>query len=222
MPLLTSNTKIDKSVIWAQKQGLEYEATILQMLPGRGVCKNYKYCIKECLAFTGFAKIFPTVNKARQKRKDLFTKDLPSFMKTLEKELNNLCKRARKKGKTPVCRLNGFTDINWEDPDYYIRGDCIFNVYQEVQFYDYSADYDKTLLSCYDNYHLTFSYKKDPHGIGSNVMECRNLFSKGINIAVVDTLENRKVFNGQSIQGDKHDFRFLDKKGSIVWLTFKK
>jgi hypothetical protein len=80
------------------------------------------------------------VNKARQARKDLFTNNLSAFMVQLEKELNNLCKRANKQGKTPVCRLNGFTDIRWDLPEYYIRGDSIFNVYQDIIFYDYTAD----------------------------------------------------------------------------------
>ena len=66
MKLLTTNTKIDKSM----KLYPEYEASILQMLPGKGVCVNYKNCIKECLAFTGVSKVYKTGNQARQRRKD--------------------------------------------------------------------------------------------------------------------------------------------------------
>ncbi len=213
MKLLTTNTKIDKSMVEHPK----YMGTILQMLPGKGVCVNYKACIKTCLAFTGFAKIFPSVNKARQARKDLFTNNLPAFMVQLEKELNNLCKRANKQGKTPVCRLNGFTDIRWDLPEYYIRGDSIFNVYQDVIFYDYTADSGKVYENHYSNYHLTFSYK------GNNLLESEGLFGQmGTNIAVVDNPENRAKFGAKSIDGDKHDFRFLDDKASIVWLSFKK
>ena len=215
MSLLSSNTKIDKSV----ELFPEYEAVILQMLPGKGVCKDYFNCLSTCLAFTGYGK-FTSVRKGRQKRKDLYLQDLPAFMKTLEKELNNLCKRARKKGKKPVCRLNGFTDIDWQFPEYFINGVSLFEAYQEIQFWDYTADIDKALLNQFENYHLTFSYKNGKHG--NNLESCRNAFSMGLNIAVVDLPENREVFKGQSISGDTHDFRWLDAKGQIVWLTEKK
>ena len=42
MKLLTTNTKIDKSM----KLYPEYEASILQMLPGKGVCVNTKIALK--------------------------------------------------------------------------------------------------------------------------------------------------------------------------------
>jgi hypothetical protein len=64
---------------------------------------------------------------------------------------------------------------------------------------------------------LTFSYK------GNNLLESEGLFGQmGTNIAVVDNPENRAKFGTKSIDGDKHDFRFLDDKASIVWLSFKK
>ena len=93
MKLLTSNTKIDKSM----KIHPEYEGTILQMLPGKGVCVNYKGCIKTCLAFTGFAKIYKSVNKARQQRKDLFVNHPGEFRTQINKEMHNLIKRAVKR-----------------------------------------------------------------------------------------------------------------------------
>ena len=43
----------------------------------------------------------------------------------------------------------------------------------------------------------------------------------GINTAIIDLPENDKFKSIRAIQGDTHDFRFLDKPGSIVWLTFK-
>ena len=53
MKLLTTNTKIDKSM----ELLVDYYATILQLLPNKHFCVNYKLCIKDCLAFKGLAKV---------------------------------------------------------------------------------------------------------------------------------------------------------------------
>ncbi len=100
MKLLTSNTKIDKSI----KAYPEYEASILQMLPGEGICINYRKCIKNCLAFKGFAKIFKSVTKSRKAKKDYFLTQHAAFMRQLVKEIALQEKRAHKKGKTAVVR----------------------------------------------------------------------------------------------------------------------
>ena len=214
MKLLTSNTKIEKSTTAFP----DYEATILQMLPGKGVCVNYKDCLSDCLAFTGFAKIFGSVNKSRKAKKDYFLKDYENFMIQLIKEVKNQEKRANKKGKRAVIRLNGFTDIDWSKCIKRYGDLNIFQLFPSVIFYDYSADYNKVQTNRQANYHLTFSYK------GNNMDECINLLKIGVNIAVIDTPENRDTwFNKMpAIQGDAHDFRFLDSDASIVWLSFKK
>ena len=152
----------------------EYEATILQMLPGKDVCVNYKGCIKTCLAFTGFAKIFPSVNKSRQAKKDLYVNQKSVFMKQLVKEIALQEKRAYKKGKKAVIRLNGFTDIDWEKQEFDYTGRNIFNSFPNVQFYDYTADANKVLNNQHTNYHLTFSHKSGKDS--DNSIECMSLF----------------------------------------------
>ena len=209
--LLTSNTKIDKSM----KLFPEYEATILQLAPGKGVCVNYSNCIKTCLFFTGFGK-FSNVQRGRINRTKYLQTDTQGFLKQLTREIRNQVKRAIKKHKTAVVRLNGFSDIDWSKPEYFVEGFCLFELFPEVIFYDYTADYDKALNNEFSNYHLTFSYK------GNNLQESKNLFAEfGINTAVVDLPENNHLKGVKSLQGDIHDFRFLDKKASIVWLSFK-
>ena len=209
--LLTSNTKIDKSM----KLFPEYEATILQLAPGKGVCVNYSNCIKTCLFFTGFGK-FSNVQRGRINRTKYLQTDTQGFLKQLTREIRNQVKRAIKKNRTAVIRLNGFSDIDWSKPEYFVEGFCLFELFPEVIFYDYTADYDKALNNEFSNYHLTFSYK------GNNLQESKNLFAEfGINTAVVDLPENSHLKGVKSLQGDTHDFRFLDQKASIVWLSFK-
>ena len=203
----------------------QYNAKILQMLPGKGVCFDYKDCIKDCLAFKGMAKVYPkTVIGGRKKRKDLFTNDVPMFMQQLEKELNSLSRTSYLKVKTPVVRLNGFTDIDWTLPKYHINGDTIFNTYQEIYFYDYTKVFDRVINNLsrqqtFPNYHLTFSHS------GYNLKDCAILhLAYNINIAVIDLPENRHSFraaDNNPIDMDLHDFRFLDKPGHIGYLSFK-
>ena len=206
MKLLTTNSKIDKSL----KVYPEYEASILQLLPNKHLCVNYKLCIKTCLAFKGLAKVYPSVIKSRKAKSEYFVNDTDTFIKQLIREIKNQEKRALKKNKKPVVRLNGFTDI-----DYNKYG--IFKLFPNVQFYDYSADYERVLNNNNPNLHYTFSYK------GNNLKECIELLKNDVSIAVIDIPENQffNDYDVEHIDGDKHDFRFKHGK-AIVWLSEKK
>ena len=206
MKLLGTNSKIDKSL----KVYPEYEASILQLLPNKHLCVNYKLCIKTCLAFKGLAKVYPSVIKSRKAKSEYFVNDTDTFIKQLIREIKNQEKRALKKNKKPVVRLNGFTDIDYDKYG-------IFKLFPNVQFYDYSADYERVLNNNNPNLHYTFSYK------GNNLKECIELLKNDVSIAVIDISENQ-FFNDyevEHIDGDKHDFRFKHGK-AIVWLSEKK
>ena len=206
MKLLGTNSKIDKSL----KVYPEYEASILQLLPNKHLCVNYKSCIKTCLAFKGLAKVYPSVIKSRKAKSEYFVNDTDNFIKQLIREIKNQEKRALKKNKKAVVRLNGFTDIDYDKYG-------IFKLFPNVQFYDYSADYERVLNNNNPNLHYTFSYK------GNNLKECIELLKNDVSIAVIDIPENQ-FFNDyevEHIDGDKHDFRFKHGK-AIVWLSEKK
>ena len=206
MKLLSTNSKIDKSL----KVYPEYEASILQLLPNKHLCVNYKLCIKTCLAFKGLAKVYPSVIKSRKAKSEYFVNDTDTFIKQLIREIKNQEKRALKKNKKPVVRLNGFTDIDYEKFG-------IFKLFPNVQFYDYSADYERVLNNNNPNLHYTFSYK------GNNLKECIELLKNDVSIAVIDIPENQffNDYDVEHIDGDKHDFRFKHGK-AIVWLSEKK
>ena len=224
MKLLTSNTKIDKSL--EVHDG--YEATILQMLPSKNFCVNYKACIKTCLEFQGFAKIYPSDIKSRKAKTNFFVNDRKEFLLQTKKELRNQEKRAKKKGKKSVVRLNGFTDIDWEFEQVPTKcntsSDNLFSLFPNTQFWDYTADYDKVdryLNFPRKNYHLTFSFKYDRKTGETNIDQCNTLAKQGVSIAVVDSdLEKFKssffdllgigIPSIHIVDGDKHDFRWMD------------
>ena len=81
MKLLGTNSKIDKSL----KVYPEYEASILQLLPNKHFCVNYKLCIKDCLAFKGLAKVYPSIIKSRKAKSEYFINDNKNFIKQVIK-----------------------------------------------------------------------------------------------------------------------------------------
>jgi len=170
------------------------------------------------LAFQGYAKVYPTVIKGRKKRTDFYLKDRSKFLEQLVYEIRLQEKRAIKKNKRAVVRLNGFTDIDWDKPENYIDGQSVFEIFPDVIFYDYTADAEKVRQNRHANLHLTFSYK------GNNDKEMVEIIKRGVNVAVIDYPSNKdKWFNKLPvIDGDKHDFRFLDAEASIVLLKEKK
>jgi hypothetical protein len=133
------------------------------------------------------------------------------YCERLTDELVNLETRALKKGYTPVARLNGTSDILWEN---YLPLEAFSN----TQFYDYTKSYMR--MQKYmrdglpDNYHLTYSFSER-----DTFAEVNFITAKGYNVAVVFREEIPKKFYGiDVISGMEHDFRFRDPTGKIVGL----
>ena len=124
---------------------------------------------------------------------------------------------ATKNGYGFSVRLNGTSDIDWENT--YLNGKNIFQIFPDIQFYDYTKNpYKFNKIS--DNYHLTLSYT------GRNWLHCKNVLSKGYNVAVVFNVHKNKslptTFNGYKvIDGDVTDYRVNDDKSVIVGLRWK-
>jgi hypothetical protein len=216
MELLTRNAKIDKSMLLNP----EYLSRIVQLYPGKGICFNkglWKECFSTCLVFTGNGKRYPAINKARIKRSLFFKNDLKGFLNQLEREMIKLEKQALKKGKKLAIRLNGFSDIDYSLKKYFIKGKVIYDLFPDIQFWDYSKNLEKVLNNPYSNLHLTYSYN------GLNHSECLKAYKNGFNFTVIDIPENRDkwFYKLPAYSGDLTDFRFLDSKG-IIWLSFKK
>lgn len=111
-------------------------------------------------------------------------------------------------------RLNGTSDIRWEKIK--VRdGKNLFELYPDVQFYDYTKNPKRFDGSMPKNYHLTFSRSETNHATAIELLRGGN------NVAMVfdkvpETYEGFKV-----VSGDETDLRFLDEKGVIVGLKYK-
>lgn len=172
-------------------------------------------CRAACL-FTAGRGAFSPVRQARINKTILFKRDKAAFMAFLKKDIDALIKKAHRNNMVPVVRLNGTSDLPWEN----IRfedGKNIMESFPDIQFYDYTKNFERMVAfvsgKMPENYHLTFSRSE------SNQAEVLAIMAKGGNIAAV--FNPLPAMEGKFIDGDESDLRFLDKKNSVVVLKAK-
>jgi len=189
-------------------------------ISGRNVCPMAKKagCEKACLYSAGRGA-FSNVQQARINKTNRFFDDRHNFMLDLEYSINTLVRKAKREGLTPLVRLNGTSDITFENIEF-LGFDNIFNAFPEVQFYDYTKLPTRKNLPA--NYDLTFSYS----GVATYQSAVKKALanSKLARIAVVfDKVENipLKFMNRAVVSGDNSDVRHLDNKNTIVALYAK-
>jgi hypothetical protein len=189
---------------------------------GYNVCPgSTAECREACLTESGHNRIDVkknAINKARIKKTKLFFEQREFFMGWLATEINKARNDAFAKGYTFSVRLNGTSDIQPEMFKY--KGKVIFDVFNEVTFYDYTKVANRfKLLDKYSNYDLTYSFS------GYNMLQSLELLSekKGRVAMVFEGKQLPKSFMGYKvIDGDEYDMRYLDEQGVIVGLKFKK
>jgi len=220
-PLLTTD---NSKTIKGEKLG--YITYILYMSPykanskGKNVCSHAsKGCADSCLVGSGLGGIYTSVIQSRRNKTEYFLSDRVTFLFQIKSEIEKAIKKNEGKAIVTI-RLNGTSDIPYENFKVF-EGKNIFEVFPDVQFYDYTKNhlrFDRVLPK---NYHLTFSRSETNH------KKCIELLNKGVNVAMVfDKLPN-KYEGFEVINADNDDLRFLDKrgkkgKGVICGLKYKK
>ena len=171
-------------------------------------------CKSACLNTAGLGGVYPSIQKARQRKTDLFLNDRDEFMRQLVHDVEKFIRACDRKEKLPAIRLNGTSDIQWEKID--IEGQNIFEMFPNVQFYDYTKIPTRKVDNI-PNYHLTWSYSEANDKYAKMFDQVPN------NKAVVfRTKDLPSMFKGlEVIDGDTHDMRFLDKPNSVVGLKAK-
>ena len=171
-------------------------------------------CKSACLNTAGLGGVYPSIQKARQRKTDLFLNDKDEFMRQLVHDIEKFIRACDRKEKLPAIRLNGTSDIQWEKID--IEGQNIFEMFPNVQFYDYTKIPTRKVDKI-PNYHLTWSYSEANEKYAEMFNQVPN------NKAVVfRTKDLPSMFKGlEVIDGDTHDMRFLDKPNSVVGLKAK-
>jgi hypothetical protein len=216
----------DAKTIKGEKKG--YLTGILYLAPaslgGPNLCAySTPGCRAGCL-YTAGRGIMAPVQAARLRRTTLFHADRDAFMAMLVTDIQALIRAAKRRGMKPAVRLNGTSDLPWEN----IRLDhegrrvpSLIEMFPRVQFYDYTKNPVRAAAGIGRagrlprNYSLTFSRSETEE----NERAVLALLHNGANVAVVfptkeafpATWHGYKVFDG-----DRSDLRFLDPPGSHV------
>jgi hypothetical protein len=191
---------------------------------GYNVCSHSTpECRLGCLNQSGRAGMELIAGKTktsncRNKKTRLFYEQPEFFMAWMISEIMFYQRKAVKDNFFFSVRINATSDIDWQNVK--ISGQTIFEIFPDVQFYDYTKNHMKFENKAV-NYHLTYSYT------GRNWTLCEALLKTGVNIAMVFNVKKEtdlpKTFKGyQVINGDLTDYRIDDAKGIIVGLKWKR
>ncbi len=183
-----------------------YVTGVLHLAPhmasGYNVCPMATAeCIATCLNTSGRGAM-QKIQQARIRRTKMFFEDRDNFLTILQADINRLFRNAIREGLETVVRLNGTSDIRWENYGF-------IGSFPDITFYDYSKISNrKTLLP---NYHLTFSFS------GHNLAACKTALANGMSVAVPFLKPPPKVWLGHEIvDGDADDLRFIG-NGPVIF-----
>lgn len=224
---------IDTNAKTVKGQKLGFMTGILYLAPatlsGRNTCAmaDIAQCAAACLNTAGRGR-FTAIQSARINKTNYFFENREAFMLHIAVDIAKLVKKANKAGLTPLVRLNGTSDIKWENipvsigankhgiaPGQYAN---IMQVFPDVQFYDYTKLANRRDIP--SNYDLTFSYS----GVLAYQRFAQQARDSGMRIAVV--FRHRENIPAQflgleCIGGDDSDVRHLDPQGVVVALYAK-
>lgn len=209
------NIDNNAKTIKGQKYG--YKTAILYLAPsnlsGYNVCPMASEgCKKACLNTSGHGA-FSNVQNGRINKTRWFMQERKTFLEQLEREINNHVINSKKNNFIPCVRLNGTSDISFENFG-------IFEKFPDVQFYDYTKVYKRAVKfvkgEYSKNYHLTYSLNED------NKKQAFNILKLGGNISAVFRNLLPKTFKSfKVIDADNSDLRFKDPLNSICGLLAK-
>ena len=190
---------------------------------GRNVCPHASEgCRIACLYSAGMGA-FDNVKLARIAKTKAFHANPRQFVEDLAKDIEALIRKAQREGLTPAVRLNGTSDLPWEN----LGGDLkvnLMNRFPEVPFYDYTKNPSRARAYAEgklpSNYSLTFSRSESNEPIALQMLQI------GVNVAAVFAVKKDEVlpksWGGRDIvDGDLNDLRFLDAKNVVVGLRSK-
>jgi len=184
----------------------------IDMCPGKGACEI------PCLKGSGMNQM-TTHELARIRKTLLFARYFPAFRKKALKEVAALIRKAARRELIPAVRPNLLSD----QPK---LAKMLQEEFPDLQLYDYTKlrrPWERTN----DKYHLTFSLDVGE----ASELHALKCIEHEVNVAVVidhpkddpvpDTFTLRDV-TLPTIDGDKHDLRFLDPWPRFVMLRGKK
>lgn len=218
-------------------QGFGYINAIHYMAPaslsGVNLCPDSSAaCRALCLGWAsgqaGMVSHDAQINSVRASRiakAQRFMRDRAAYLLDFVRSVDIELQRATKAGKRLCVRPNGATDIAFEGIRFDIvrnakgyavsvklngNGLNMFDHYPAVDFVDYTKNPRRFRRALPANYHLTFSRSE------TNETQAIELLANGVNVAVVFGGDKPDRWQGFTvIDGDLHDLRQLDPRGSL-------
>jgi len=201
------NAKASKSIEYGYLNFILYLAP--HTLSGWNVCAGSSpECREDCLYGSGFGR-FPQVKRSRINKTKRYFVDRENFLSDLREDILRGIKYSKSENLIPAIRLDGTSDL--------FLARHFVDLYNEAVFYDYTKVYNRfNKIVDLPNYDLTFSFS------GRNKSNCLKALANGKNVAVAfKNCLPKTLWSYPVVDGDKHDLRFLDPKGSVVGLTPK-
>lgn len=199
-----------------------FKTAILYMAPanqsGENVCPMafLAQCDAACL-FTAGRGAFASVFFSRLRKALFWDQYNAEACAVIRRDIAKYAAKAEKQGFTLLVRLNGTSDIRFENYG-------IIQAFPNVQFYDYTKLANRKNIPA--NYDLTYSYS----GVSAFAPYVAKAINNGMRIAVVfrnrkiveRMLSNGETFNGLAlVDGDDTDIRHMDPQGVVVALYAK-
>ena len=216
-PLLSSNNaKTVKGEKKNFKTFILYMSPFTQNSKGVNLCPMASNgCASACLFESGFGGIYTNVKQGRIEKTEFYLSNRIAFLDKLVVEISKLEKKFKGSEFTLAIRLNGTTDISYEK-QITSNGKTIFDTFPSIQFYDYTKNYTRFKKVLPSNYHLTFSRSEINQEIAMD------LLSKGNNVAMVFDKLPETYLGYKVVNGDEDDLTYLQPKGVIIGLKYKK
>ena len=219
--ILSSSPKLEKN-----PDGQDYLANAFYGAPSwaslMNTCATATFgCATNCLNESGHGQRHMVhngvhhVHVARMTRTLIWFKYRDQFKARVQREIESLKRKAVKMDVPLAIRPNGTTDLRFEKlwPE-------LFASNPDVQFWDYTKDMGRNVDSI-PNYSLCYSVHEN-----TTDADIEQAFTNGLNCVVVGRLKRNDTkpatYKGRpTVDGDKHDLRFLDPKGHFVLLFAK-
>ena len=127
---IESDTKTSKNTKYGYLTGIQYLSPYDSS--GVNLCANAKNakCHVACLVSSG--RMVMAVD-ARLRRTKLYLTNQAEYFNQLTKEITAFIKRAERKGLTPLVRLNGTSDIRFENIGFYSEGVYYRNIMERFE-----------------------------------------------------------------------------------------
>jgi hypothetical protein len=152
-----------------------------------------------------------SVRESRIAKSKRFMTARADYMRDVVRSIELLEGKASASGKRLCVRLNGSSDIAFEGVACERAGQPYRNVFEafpHVAFVDYTKNPKRFARKLPANYHLTFSRSE------TNETQALDLLARGVNVAVVFESKPDAWHGFECIDGDQHDLRQLDPRGS--------